>query len=227
MSSSKPFSLIIPAAADKAKYAGEIPSIFTPDKTGVIRCVGATLGLNLEVFDEIYFSVLRKHVEAYDIDALLSLQLKRFGLNNARIVILDSPTATQAETIARTIEQENIEGAIFIKDADGFFKAEVYPENGVAVYPLEALELVDPRNKSYVAIDDMQYITNIIEKRVVSNLFNAGGYCFENVTDFLRAYNQNKHYGNVFLSHLIYAMLLEKRLFRPIFVSQYNDWNVK
>lgn len=228
MNNSRSFSLIIPAAADKSEYADRMPSIFTMDEEGIMRCVRSILGLNLEVFDRIYFTILRKHAERYDIDVLLELQLRRLGLNTkTEIVILDEPTSTQAETIAKTIERKEIEGAIFIKDADCYFRAEVYPENGVAVYPLEELELVDPRNKSYVAVDDMNYVTNIIEKRVIGHLFNAGGYCFEEVKDFLNVYGSHKQLGPVYLSHLIYALLLEANLFRPIKVSNYLDWSIK
>lgn len=91
----------------------------------------------------------------------------------------------------------------------------------------EELELVDPRHKSYVAVDDMQHVTNIIEKRVVSHLFNAGGYCFEDVAKFLKVYDKYASLGHVYLSHLIYAMLLDGDLFRPIQVKEYNDWNIQ
>lgn len=226
MSNSKNFSLIVPAAADKPEYAGLMPNIFRMDNDGVMLCVKSITGLNLEAFDNIFFTILRKHAEAYDIDKLLALQFHRLGLEEAKIVILEEPTATQAETIARTIDSEHIEGAIFIKDADGFFRAEILPENGVAVYPLEKLELVDPRHKSYVAVDDMQHITNIIEKKVVSHLFNAGGYCFEDAAKFVDIYNQHKNLGTIYISHLIYSMLLNGYIFRPISVSHYADWNI-
>lgn len=225
--SNKKFTLLIPAAVDKPAYKNQIPHIFTPDKEGILICLKSILGLNLDNFDDIYFTILRKHAEKYDIDTLLRLQLKRLGLEKAKIVILDNPTSTQAETIAKTIRQENIEGPIFIKDADSYFAAEILPENGVVVYPLEKLELVDPRNKSYVAVDDMQHVTNIIEKRIVSNLFNAGGYCFGNAEDFLEAYDRHKALGSIYLSHLIYSMLLNGHLFRPIRALDYSDWNIK
>lgn len=223
MSNSQNFSLIVPAAADKSEYADRLPSIFTMDHEGIMRCVRSILGLNLETFSRIYFTILRKHAERYDIDVLLKLQFRRLGLTNADIVILDRPTDTQAETIIETLMAKRINGPIFIKDADSYFSAEIFPENGVSVYPLESLELVDPRHKSYVAVDDMQHITNIIEKRIVSNLFNAGGYCFEDTGDFLEVYRKYSPLGNVYLSHLIYAMLLEGHLFRPIKVSDYAD----
>lgn len=224
--SDKLFNLIVPAAADKPEYTYNLPYIFAPDKDGTMLCVKAIKGLNLDVFDNIYFTILRKHAENYDVGKLLELQLKRSGLENAKIVVLDAPTSTQAQTIIETIRQEDIHGAIFIKDSDGYFNAEIRPENGVAVYPLELLDLVDPRNKSYVAVDDMQHITNIIEKRIVSNLFNAGGYCFENVDDFLNIYERHKSLGHIYLSHLIYSMLLDGNIFHPIKVADYSDWNI-
>lgn len=227
MSNSKNFSLIVPAASDKGNESGAMPRIFSTGRDGVLMCVKSMLGLNLDAFDNIYFTILRKHAEAFDTDSLLRLQFRRLGLDNVHIVILDEPTATQAETIVRTIEKEEITGSIFVKDADCFFRAEVFPENGVAVYPLEHLELVDPRHKSYVAVDDMQHVTNIIEKRVVSHLFNAGGYCFEDVAKFLKAYDKYASLGHFYLSHLIYAMLLDGDLFRPIQVKEYNDWNIQ
>lgn len=218
------FSLIVPIAADKPEYSCKMPYTFSLDKNGVMLCVKAIQGLNLDVFDNIYFTILRKHAEAFDVDKILHLQFKRFGMGQAKIVVLECPTGTQAETVTETILRENIEGAIFIKDADGFFTAELRPENGVSVFPLEQLELVDPRNKSYVAVDDMQHITNIIEKRIISNLFNAGGYCFENVEDFVNVYNKHKNLGNIYISHLIYSLLLEGSIFRPFYVEDYQDW---
>lgn len=220
------FSLIVPVAADTAQSENRIPRVFTPGDDGTLLCIKAITGLNLDVFDNIYFTILRKHAERYDVDSLLRLQFGRLGLEKAKIIILDEPTSSQAETVARTIEKAGIEGAIFIKDADGYFEAEVYPENGVAVYPLERLDLVDPKNKSYVSVDDMQHITNIIEKRVVSHLFNAGGYCFENAAEFLDVFNQLKDHSNLYLSHIIYYMLLERNLFRPIEISNYTDLNL-
>ena len=220
------FTLIVPVAADTTMSENRIPRVFTPSEDGTLLCIKAITGLNIEVFDNIYFTILRKHAERYDVDALLRLQLDRLGLDNAKIIILDKSTTSQAETIAETIKIAGIEGAIFIKDADGYFEADVYPENGVAVYPLERLDLVDPKNKSYVSVDDMQHITNIIEKRVVSHFFNAGGYCFENATKFLDVYNQLKGYNPLYLSHIIYYMLLERNLFRPIHIHHYSDLNL-
>ena len=222
MNSSKPFNLIVPAAAD-AKGSGSLPAVFRLDADGVMLCVRAIQGLNLDVFDRISFVVLRKHVEDFDIDTMLRLQFKRLGLHKANIVVLAESTDCQPATVRRAIEQLGIDGPFFVKDADSYFQADVYAENSVAVYPLEELEIVDPRNKSYVSVADMQYVTNIIEKKVVSNLFSAGGYGFVDVETFNRVFDRYISLGPVYLSHLIYALLLEGESFHPIKVSDYQD----
>jgi hypothetical protein len=223
MACSKNFSLIVPAAADKPEYKDLFPYIFLPAKDGMMICIKSLMGLNLDAFDNIYITILRKHAEHYNIKELLELQFKSYHLDNAKIVVLDEPTTSQAETIYRTIQQENITGSIFIKDADSSFSAEVTPHNGVAVFPLEKMDYIDPRDKSYVAVDDMQYITNIIEKRVVSHFFSAGGYCFQSANDFCKYYLELAAYPHLYLSHIIYAMLLNNKQFRPIVVAAYVD----
>ncbi|MBQ5753250.1 MAG: hypothetical protein IIV91_03480 [Alistipes sp.] len=218
------FSLIVPVAADKPEYNDTLPYVFGLDEEGTIICVKAVVGMDLSLFDNIYFTILRKHDERFALKRMLQLQFERFSLTQAKVVVLDEPTASQPETVYRTICREKITGAIFIKDSDCYFECEVRPKNGVAIYPLEELSVVDPRNKSYVAVDDMFYITNIIEKRVVSHYFNAGGYCFEDSAEFCSYYEQLRDLGHLYLSHIIYAMLLDKREFRPILVKGYKDW---
>lgn len=220
---SETFSLIVPAAADTENDV--MPYVFNLNNKGVMLCVNAIQGLNIDVFDKIYFTVLRKHVERYSIDEMLKLQFKRLGLDKAQIVILEKPTISQTETLYQTIKQTNIKGAIFIKDADGYYKADVKRENSIAIYPLEMMNVVDTQNKSYVTVDDMYYITNVIEKKVIGHFFNAGGSCFNDVAYFCDYYERlKKQYPVVYISHIIYQMLLERFRFRPIEVSDYLDW---
>ena len=49
------FSLIIPVAADKPEYKATMPYVFGLDSDGVVICVKSITGLNLSVFDDIYF----------------------------------------------------------------------------------------------------------------------------------------------------------------------------
>lgn len=220
----KSFSLIVPIAADKPAYEHEMPYVFGLNKAGIMQCVNSILGLNLDAFDKIYFTILSKHEMEYKLKDLFALQFKRLKLENAKVVVLNESTSSQPETVYRTIEQESIEGSIFIKDADCSFTSEIEQRNSVAIYPLESLEWVNPQHKSYVAVDDMFYVTNIIEKKIVSHYFCAGGYCFETVEDFKETYDKVCNSHPLYISHLIYYMLLNKKIFRPILVKDYIDY---
>ena len=220
-------TLIVPIAADKADYSRILPQPFRYDEEGTMYCVKAITGLPLGEINDIYFVILKAHDERFMISEQLSMQFRKHHLDNAHVTVLDKPTKCQAETVARAIEVNGITGMVFIKDADCFFTAdEVLPQNGVAIYALENLPIVDPQHKSYVAVDDMFYVTNIIEKRVVSHFFSAGGYCFEDAQEFCSYYEKLKNHKSLYLSHVIYSMLLDKKIFRPILIDDYQDWSV-
>ena len=217
------FSLIVPAAADTENDT--LPYVFNFNEKGIMLCVEAILGLNIEVFDDIYITILRKHVEQFSIKEMLEMQFNRLGISDVHIVVLDEPTISQTETLYQTVKKEHIKGGIFIKDADGYYDAEVKRANGIAIYPLEKMEILNPQNKSYVSVDDMYYITNVIEKKVIGHYFNAGGSCFEDADIFCRYYEYLRDkFSNVYVSHIIYQMLLDRYKFRPIEVKSFKDW---
>lgn len=219
------FSLIVPIAADKPEYEHTMPYLFNFDETGVLLCVKSIMGLDLSKFDGIYFVLLEKHNRAYSLEELFRIQFRRLGLEQAEVVSLRLPTSCQAETVYQTVRQCGLQGSIFIKDADNYFESEVVRENSVSICPLEALSMVNPQNKSYAAVDDKYYLTNIIEKKIISHYFNAGGTCFEKAGDFCRYYESLAGYGgHLYISHIIYAMLLDRISFRPFVVEAFSDW---
>lgn len=217
-------SLIVPLCADKPEYEYNLPYLFNFSPEGISFCVKSVQGLDLDCFDAVYFTILEKLDDKYCLSDLLRLQFKKLNWTKAKVVVLDAPTSNQAETVYRTIKRENIEGCIFIKDADGYFTGYFTLCNSIAVYPLDRLEMVNPRNKSYVELDDQFYITNIIEKKIISRYFNAGAYIFEDATVFCWYFEKLSDCKNLFMSHIVYSMLLDKILFRPFIVKDFEDW---
>lgn len=222
------FNLIVPAAANKPEYSGDrqmMPKVFRLNEYGLSLCIEAVMELDHTMFDAIYITVLKEHDMRFGIVDLLNAQLTHLGWYKAKVVILDEPTKSQAETVYKTICQENIDGSIFVKDADSSFNTEINIQNGIVVYPLEKLSNVNPQHKSYVAIDDMMYITNTVEKLVIDHYFNAGGYLFEDASTFECYYNRFAEYENLYLSHIVYAMLLDGYIFRPFIADKYIDFD--
>lgn len=221
------YSLIVPAAADKIEYSDKLPYIFGLDKDGIIICIKSIMGLELKQFENIYFTVLKKHDDRFFVVESLNMQFKRLGIKNAHVVVLDNPTRDQAETVFKTIQKEHIKGGIMIKDADSYFKTDLTCANGIAIYPIEELEILSPKDKSYVSVDDMYYVTNIIEKKIVGHYIGAGGYMIEDTDNFCAYYHRLRGYGRLYLSHIVYAMLLDKFTFRPMLVEDYKDWGTQ
>lgn len=222
------FNLIIPVAADKLEYEHNMPYVFALGQEGYPICVKAIQGLNLSIFTHIYFVILEKHNRLYCIEDMLRKHLQRMGvLDKAHIVILESPTQSQPETIMKTIEKTRMMGSLMVKDADSFFTCEIVPENSICTYPLDSLRLVNPQDKSYLSIDEGYFVTNIIEKRIIGRYFCAGGYVFANLNDFMTEYNKLEAYHPLYMSHIIFSMLLSGRNFRPNVCEDYQDWGTR
>lgn len=219
------FNLIIPVAADVPDFMIHKPYWMDIHPSGNLMLFEAISGLNLEQFDFIYITMLRKHVEFYHFKELLLTQFHLSGLSDKiKLVLLDSPTRSQPETVAVSIEKENIVGAIVVKDADNHFECNLKPGNFVCTYPLDALRNVNPADKSYIDIDDNSFITNIVEKKIISRWFCTGAYGFEDSQLFLSYVKKYQKYKRLYLSHLIYGMLLDRINFTPVSVTDYLDW---
>lgn len=220
-------TLIMPIAADKPEYVNRMPRIFQMAEDGTLLCIKALQSLDITKFDHIFITILRSLDERYSLSEMLKLQFRIKGIKSAEVVVLDEPTSSQPETIYQTIRKMSISGSIFVKDADCSFFGEDINENAIVIYPLEQLDWVNPKNKSYVNIDDMYYITNIIEKRIVSHYFTAGGYCFENADNYCHYYERFAGQHNLYLSHIIYSMLLDNYTFRPVIAKEYDDFEFR
>lgn len=227
LSSPSERSLIMPIAANKPEYATRIPRVFLIAEDGVMHCIRALKSLDLSRFNHIYITILRHLDQQYALTERLQLQFRINGITNAEIVVLDDPTRSEPETIYQTICQKHIQGPIFIKDADCSFTGEDTTGNAIAIHPLEQLDWVNPKNKSYVSVDDMYYITNIIEKRIVSHYFTAGGYSFESAATYCHYYERLQEQQGLYLSHIIYSMLLEGHTFRPVLTKEYEDFEFR
>jgi hypothetical protein len=79
-------------------------------------------------------------------------------------------------------------------------------------------------SKSFVKYNDQDIITDIIEKKVVSDSFCVGGYKFASANEYLAAYDELKDRGDeLFVSHIIQSMLNDGNLWKKVFVANYVD----
>lgn len=218
-------NLIIPAAGKSSRFPGVRPKWMLTHPTGNLVIAEAIRHLELGNVDNIFLVLLKEHVDQYHPIYGIEKAFESLGVNDRlKIVILEQETRSQPETVARAIEMENISGPILIKDSDNSFSCKVEPINSVAICSLNSMDIVNVNNKSYVTLNENKLITNIVEKQVISPYFSVGGYGFENASEYLQYYKKLESHSNLYISHIIFEMLLDDVVFHPVFADNYNDW---
>ena len=126
--------------------------------------------------------------------------------------------------IHKAIQLRNIEGPIFIKDSDNHFKIGDISSNSVCYYDLNESGLIQPSNKSYLTTDEFGYVTNIVEKSVISSSYCVGGYAFDSAIEFSDYLSKLPIDKNRYISDVIFSMILDNHKFGATQVEHYLDW---
>lgn len=219
-------NLIIPIAQSVSTASHLRPSWLWVHPNGNLLVAESVRGLNLQEIEHVYVGVLASHLQQYSCLKGLRQQLIQVGIEKKKlkIISLNKPTTSQPDTVAQIISRGKISGPIFIKDADNYFKFRIRAGNCVAVSDLNKVSTAYPASKSYVSYDDNGLVSNIVEKNVISNMFCSGGYGFDDASQFLHHFNKIKQKSNLYISHIIYSMLLAGTTFKMSPSEQFLDW---
>ena len=218
--------VIVPCAGRSSRYPDMPPKWMLPAWDGQPMIALAIQGLDVPRSD-VVVTVLREHVEAFDAENGLR---KALG-GEFRIVVLDAPTRSQSETVAKTLEALGGDEPFLVKDSDNTFRLAPVeqPNNYISVASLNDFDNINPRNKSYCRMDHEHLVLNIREKKVISDTFSVGGYYFSRPSEFLATYHRlmaAEQYARseIYLSDVIGAMILDGHVFKGRMVEGYQDW---
>lgn len=217
-------TLIIPCAGQSTRYKTKRPKYFLNHPSGDLMCFESIKGLPLDTFDKIIMVTLEKYLTD-DVKQEIENNTKHF--DNFELVVLQQDTNSASDTISQTIKKVGIEGEIYIKDADDYFDVNELNPNQVCVFSLNDTKNITPGNKSYVKKTDNNQILNIVEKKVISSDFCCGLYSFESAEDFVNTFKKIQMVGEVYISHVIYQMLLDGKQFYSNQVSNFIDWGTQ
>lgn len=222
-------TLILPVAGRSSRFPGMRPKWLLTLPSGRLMIEEAVQKMPLSSFTRVIVTCLKEHLDTYVNEDILRTNLIASISPKIELCILEKQTKCHAETVYKTIKQMNVDGSIYLKDCDNIFSCEPVQNNSVGIVSLNDVGLVDAKNKSYVQVDSLGYVTNIIEKNVISSDFCCGGYSFKKAEEFKAAYEAivqiaQENSGEIYISHIIYHMLLNGSTFDTHTATQYVDW---
>ncbi len=219
-------TLILPVAGKSSRFKGLRPKWLLTMPDGKLLIEKSIRDINLDEINKIVIICLQEHLDKYINKSDLIKLFSDIKLS-VEIVVLKKQTSSVAETVAKGIEKADISGPIFIKDCDNTFALKFKGNNSVAVIDLNTIDFIDAKNKSYVEVDKLHHIKNIVEKNVISNLFCCGGYGFKDSSEFIkyfkRIFKANTE-GEIYISHVIYSMLIDGEVFKAEKADSYEDF---
>jgi hypothetical protein len=216
--------LIMPVAGESSRFPGMRPKWLLVNPTGNLMVYDAICGLDLNAVEEVVFVCREDHAKTYDVERTLARQWNRGLINKPFRIVKVETSASQPQTVALALTAIGGDFPFVVKDSDNHFRQELRTGNNVSVMHLGKLALVSAANKSYVELNSKGKIVNIVEKSVISNLFCVGGYSFASSAEYLKFYLKNSERPGLYISHLIYDMLLAGEVFEGLEVTDFIDW---
>lgn len=219
--------LILPIAGKSTRFENLRPKWMLTNPSGNFMLIDSILGLNLNKFNRIIIPYVKKHEEQYSFKEGLLRCFKKYDLQEkVELLELEDFTKDQVETIELALKLVNANEPFLIKDSDNYFEFDSsYDENIVCYGSLEENKNIESPSKSYITVDDQNLVSNIIEKKVISDKFCCGGYYFLSKEEFLK--NSNLNLESRYISHVIFNMMLNNHKFRAEQSFKFCDWGTK
>jgi hypothetical protein len=213
--------IIVPAAGLSSRFPGMKPKYLLYDYKHKMMLQRALADYDYEDCN-ITIGVLKEHDEKYYAYEFLKHE---FG-DSVNIVALDKVTNGPADTVYQILQKSNIDNGqeFLIKDCDSFFNHDITQGNYVCVSDISEHEVLNKlASKSFIISNEQGIITNIIEKKVVSNKFCVGGYKFNSVGEYKNAFEKISTEKEIFVSDVISVMLQNGVVFTEKLVTEYTD----
>lgn len=221
-------TLIVPCAGRSSRFPNMRPKYLLTHPDGEIMLNHALKCLDLSLYDRIIITIVQEHIEKFDAKTWLLQSITDIPFE---ICELPEFTSCSCETVARTIEMMNVEGAITIKDCDNSVSINIQPNvcNFVVGYSLEKHSNVSNiSQKSFLIFNENNLLVDIIEKRIVSDTICLGIYSFCDSTQFIKCYNELLKKGvesELYVSHIISYMISKYNTpFEVFFADDFCDY---
>lgn len=218
-------NIILPCAGSSSRFPNVKPKWLLTHPLGNPMVFESIRGLNIKD-ENIYLVCLNKHINDYavNLEKLEEIFYELFPKATLNFVSLDQETKNQPETVYNCIQRLNLNGSIFIKDCDNFYSSPIPLSNSVSSFDVHDLEYTTIGNKSFIQCDENGFVINIVEKKVISSEISVGGYCFSDASEFCKYFLNSRNDNHLYISHIIFKMILDGVIFQKNEVRNYLDW---
>lgn len=216
--------LILPVGGQSNRFPNVRPKWMLTHPNGNLMITESFQGWDLSQIGDILVIALRQHEEKFQVRQMLHKQFAKLGLAEKLRVVLIEKSESQPHTVYQGLQATGIHGPIFIKDSDNFFDCTLSSGNLICYANISDVKRGNVANKSYILLNDQGNVLNIVEKRLISDTFCTGGYIFASAVDFCATFEKLKDVPNLYVSHIIYQMLLDGVVFSGKRVHNYVDW---
>lgn len=216
--------VILPVSGQSTRFPSMRPKWMLTHPNGNLMLAESFKGLDLSQVDGILIICLAQHEQQYGVRHMLEKQFRKLNLLDKLHIAIIERSDSQPHTVYQGIQQAQITGSIFIKDSDNFFSFVPMPGNRVCYSTLGDLNQGRPANKSYILMNETSLVLNIVEKRIISDTFCCGGYGFVEASEFCDTFQKIKSAPNLYISHIIYQMILDGKRFVGSRASGFEDW---
>lgn len=201
--------LIIPVCGKSTRYPGETPK-WALKRNNLSMLQMAVSGLS--GYSRLFVVYLKKHKEF----------IKYSVPENAILVELPEYTSSQCETIYKSLSIID-SNKFVVKDCDNYFKYDLsnIDDNFVGYYKLDNMTWTNVANKSYLEIQDSDYLEKMVEKKMISRNFGVGFYGFQDRNDFCNIYTKDK---SEYISSIMDTLIHKGKRVKCLEVKDYIDW---
>jgi hypothetical protein len=218
-------NILLPIAGKSSRFPNVRPKWMLTNPNGNLMIVDSVIDMKLDSIETINIVYLPEHEQKFQFKRGLIRNFEKYGLDKKlNFIELENETKNQVETVRFGLTKLQKDIPFFIKDSDNSFKLNYKKtdNNFLSYCKLEDFKGNDISSKSYIQMDNMDVITNIVEKKLISDKFCCGGYFFTSSKEFLNFSNIDS--DNLYISDVIYRMMLNNKPFIGYSCSSYEDW---
>lgn len=221
--------VIVPAAGLSSRFPDMKPKYLLYDYSHKLM-IQRAIEPYLEKGCQVTIGILKEHNEEYHAHEFIRHELG----SRVNVVVLPEVTKGPADTVYQIIKNSPYvmqDEEILIKDCDSFFDHQHTPGNYICVSNIAEHEVLKKlASKSFVVSNEQGIITDIVEKKVVSDTFCVGGYKFSSSKLYCDTFEEISSTNEIFVSDVIQRMLFngqiitEKKVTNYVDVGTADDW---